>query len=177
MTITYRQAVPEDTPACVVLRGMTRENAFSVERLAEAGVTLESWQAGIADGSLPGHVATERGKIVGYCFGERETGEIAVLALLPEHEGQGAGRTLLNLVVDEFKALGFARLFLSCSSDPGRALLRLLPASGLDLDRHLRRSRRRDSRIPPYLSRARRLPRRAGPICNIGAWNRSTLVV
>ncbi|MCP4558911.1 MAG: GNAT family N-acetyltransferase [Bosea sp.] len=118
MTIAYRQAVPEDTPACVVLRGMTRENAFSVERLAEAGVTLESWQAGIADGSLPGHVATERGKIVGYCFGERETGEIAVLALLPEHEGQGAGRTLLNLVVDEFKALGFARLFLSCSADP-----------------------------------------------------------
>jgi len=118
MTIAYRRAVPEDTPACVVLRGMTRENAFSVERLAEAGVTLESWQAGIADGSLPGHVATERGKIVGYCFGERGSGEIAVLALLPEHEGQGVGRALLNLVVGEFKGFGFARLFLSCSSDP-----------------------------------------------------------
>lgn len=118
MTIAYRRAVPDDTPACLVLRGMTRENAFSVERLAEAGVTLESWQAGIADGSLPGHVATARGKIVGYCFGERETGEIAVLALLPEHEGRGVGRTLLNLVVAEFRELGFARLFLSCSSDP-----------------------------------------------------------
>lgn len=118
MTIAYRQAVPEDTPACVVLRGMTRENAFSVERLAEAGVTLESWQAAIADDSLPGHVATAGGKIVGYCFGERETGEIAVLALLPEHEGQGVGRTLLNLVVAEFKEFGFDRLFLSCSADP-----------------------------------------------------------
>lgn len=118
MTIAYRRAVPEDTPACVVLRGMTRENAFSVERLAEAGVTLESWRAAIADDSLPGHVATVEGRIVGYCFGERETGEIAVLALLPEHEGQGAGRTLLNLVVAEFRALGLTRLFLSCSSDP-----------------------------------------------------------
>jgi len=118
MTIAYRRAVPDDTPACIVLRGLTRENAFSVERLAALGITLESWQAGIADGSLPGHVATEGGKIVGYCFGERETGEIAVLALLPEHEGQGVGRTLLNLVVAEFKSFGFDRLFLSCSADP-----------------------------------------------------------
>ncbi|MGX1785467.1 N-acetyltransferase family protein [Bosea sp. NPDC055332] len=118
MTIAYRRAIPEDTPACVVLRGRTRENAFSVERLAEAGVTLESWRAAIADGSLPGHVATEDGRIVGYCFGERETGEIAVLALLPEHEGQGVGRTLLNLVVADFNEFGLARLFLSCSSDP-----------------------------------------------------------
>lgn len=118
MTIAYRRAVPEDTPACVVLRGRTRENAFSVERLAEAGVTLESWRAGIVDGRLPGHVATVDGEIVGYCFGERETGEIAVLALLPAYEAQGVGRTLLNLVVVEFRELGFARLFLSCSSDP-----------------------------------------------------------
>lgn len=118
MTIAYRRAVPEDTPGCVVLRGRTRENAFSVERLAEAGVTLESWRAGIVDGSLPGHVATVDGEIVGYCFGERETGEIAVLALLPDHEDRGVGRTLLNLVVADFKELGFARLFLSCSPDP-----------------------------------------------------------
>jgi ribosomal protein S18 acetylase RimI-like enzyme len=118
MTIAYRKAAPDDTPACIVLRGMTRENAFSVERLAALGITLESWRAGIADGSLPGHVATADGKIVGYCFGERETGEIAVLALLPEHEGQGLGKALLNLVVADFKEFGFARLFLSCSADP-----------------------------------------------------------
>jgi GNAT superfamily N-acetyltransferase len=118
MTIAYRKAVPADTPTCIMIRGRTRENAISVERLARLGITLESWRAGIADGSLPGHVATERGRIVGYCFGERETGEIAVLALLPEHEGQGVGRTLLNLVVAEFKGFGFDRLFLSCSPDP-----------------------------------------------------------
>lgn len=118
MTIAYRRAAPDDTPACIVLRGMTRENAFSVERLAALGITLESWRAGIADGSLPGHVATEGDRIVGYCFGERETGEIAVLALLPSHEGQGVGRTLLNLVVADFKDFGFSRLFLNCSSDP-----------------------------------------------------------
>ncbi|CAN7307089.1 N-acetyltransferase family protein [Bosea sp. LjRoot237] len=118
MTIAYRRAVPEDTPACVILRGRTRENAFSVERLAAAGVTLEGWRAAIADGSLPGHVATFGDEIVGYCFGERETGEIVVLALLPDYEGQGIGKSLLDLVVDELRALGFTRLFLGCSSDP-----------------------------------------------------------
>jgi GNAT superfamily N-acetyltransferase len=118
MTIAYRRALPGDTPACLVLRGMTRENALSVEKLAALGITLESWRSAIADGSLPGHVATVGGEIVGYCFGERETGEIVVLALLPNHEGRGVGKTLLNLVVDELKALGFTRLFLGCSSDP-----------------------------------------------------------
>jgi GNAT superfamily N-acetyltransferase len=118
MTIAFRRAAPDDTPACIVLRGMTRENAFSVEKLAALGITLESWRSAIADGSLPGHVAIVDDRIVGYCFGERETGEIAVLALLPEHEGKGVGRTLLNLVVAELKGFSFDRLFLSCSSDP-----------------------------------------------------------
>jgi len=117
-TITYRRAVPEDTPACIVLRGRTRENAISVERLATLGVTLESWQGGIASGALPGHVGMVDGEIVGYCFGDRATGEIVVLALLPDYEGKGIGKALLGLVVDELRELGFTRLFLGCSSDP-----------------------------------------------------------
>ncbi|WP_341888211.1 GNAT family N-acetyltransferase [Variovorax sp. YR752] len=118
MQITYRQAVPEDTPACIELRGRTRENAFSVEDLKALGITLESWQASIADGSRPGHVALVDGELAGYCFGDRDTGEVAVLALLPAHEGQGIGKALLALMVDEFKGLGFQRLFLGCSPDP-----------------------------------------------------------
>ncbi len=118
MQITYRQAVPEDTPACLDLRSRTRENAFSVEDLKAIGITLESWQAGIANGSLPGYVALVDGALAGYCFGERDTGEIAVLALLPAYEGQGIGKALLALMVEEFKGLGFQRLFLGCSPDP-----------------------------------------------------------
>ena len=106
MKITYRKAVPDDTPDCITLRGLTRENAFSVAELAERGITLESWHAAIADGSLPGHVATEDGKMVGYCFGHGDTGEIAVLALLPSHEGKGIGRTLLALMVEDLRQLG-----------------------------------------------------------------------
>lgn len=119
MNPIYRSAIPEDTPACLALRGRTRENAFSVEQLKAIGVTLESWRAGIGDGSLPGYVATVEGELVGYCFGDRHTGEVAVLALLPAYEGLGIGRRLLHLMVEEFGRLGFRRLFLGCSTDPG----------------------------------------------------------
>ena len=38
-----RLATPDDIPACLVLRGQTRENAISAERLAAMGITAESW--------------------------------------------------------------------------------------------------------------------------------------
>ncbi len=118
MQITYRIATPDDTLACIILRGKTRENAFSAERLEELGVTLDSWQTGIREGSLPGYVGIADSRIIGYCFGDRETGEIVVLALLPEYENYGIGKVLLNLIIEDFKAFGFERLFLGCSSDP-----------------------------------------------------------
>lgn len=118
MNVIYRKAVPEDTPGCIDLRGKTRENAFSVEELQALGITLDSWRAGIADGSLLGYVGLVDGELAGYCFGDRDTGEIAVLALLPAHEGQGIGKALLDLMVEEFQGLGFKRLFLGCSPDP-----------------------------------------------------------
>jgi ribosomal protein S18 acetylase RimI-like enzyme len=118
MTLIYRSAVPEDIAACIELRGKTRENSISVERLREFGITHESWSSSVADGSLPGYLSVDEGKIVGYCFGNRITGEIVVLALLPDWEGMGIGKNLLGLVVRDFTRLGFQRLFLGCSSNP-----------------------------------------------------------
>ena len=58
------------------------------------------------------------GELVGYCFGDRRSGEVVVLALLPAWEGQGLGARLLSLVVDGLRSEGFERLFLGCSADP-----------------------------------------------------------
>lgn len=114
---TIRRAVPEDAPACVRLRGMTRENAVSVERLHAYGITEQSWAEGIRGNILPGHVCHSQGRLVGYAFGDRQTGEVVVLALLPDAESQGLGRRLLGLVVEDLRAAGHARLFLGCSPD------------------------------------------------------------
>ncbi|EPH1943509.1 TPA: GNAT family N-acetyltransferase [Pseudomonas aeruginosa] len=116
--LTYRPAKPDDAALCINIRGLTRENAFSEEELRELGITVESWSKGIQDGSCPGFIASAEGQMIGYCFGDRDTGEIVVLALLPEYEGQGVGKRLLAMVIEELKKHEFHRLFLSCSSDP-----------------------------------------------------------
>ena len=118
MTPSYRRAVPEDIAACLVLRGLTRENAIPADRLAAIGITEPSWADDVRADRLPGYVCLDQGAIAGYCFGEKATGEVVVLALLPAYEKRGIGRHLLGLVVDHLATLGHRRLFLGCSADP-----------------------------------------------------------
>ena len=119
----YRAAQPTDAPECVEIRGLTRENALSVAlsvaRLAAMEITAQSWAESIRDNSLPGIVCLSGSKLVGYCFGDRQSGEVVVLAVLPEFENQGIGRALLDQLVNELSREGRARLFLGCSADPG----------------------------------------------------------
>ena len=116
--LTYRKAVPEDAAACVRLRGQTRQNAVSAERLRSLGITAESWAEDVRSDALPGYICTDGDTLVGYCFGEKRSGEVVVLALLPTYENCGIGRCLLSSVVADFAQSGIRRLFLGCSSDP-----------------------------------------------------------
>lgn len=110
--------MPADATECLRLRGLTRENAISTERLASLGITAQSWASGIESGSLVGWVAIGQTKMAGYCFGDRTSGEVVVLALLPAFEGQGLGRSLLGRVTASLIAAGHSRLFLGCATDP-----------------------------------------------------------
>ena len=118
LSLQFRNAVPADSPECIVLRGKTRENAVSAERLASLGITAESWGSDIRTGKRPGHVCTSGGQLVGYCFGDRPSGEVIVLAVLPEFEGKGIGTELLSKVVRDLRSAGHDRLFLGCSPNP-----------------------------------------------------------
>ncbi|MGO3891549.1 MAG: GNAT family N-acetyltransferase [Paenalcaligenes sp.] len=115
--INYRAAIAGDVNQCIEIRGLTRENAFSREDLAELGITAETWAAGIEQGESFGYVCSDNQQVVGYCFGEVEQGEILVLALLPEYENQGIGKKMLELVMNDMQAAGLERLFLSCAAD------------------------------------------------------------
>ena len=117
-SLNYRSAVTSDLPQVITLRGQTRENGISVSGLASLGITVESWSKRIEADDFSGHVCADNGRIVGYCFGDKHTGEILVLALLPEYESRGIGRTLLSRVAEDLWSLGFKRLFLGCSRDP-----------------------------------------------------------
>ena len=114
----YRLAVPGDADECLVIRGRTRQNPASEDLLRSIGITSESWAENIRSGALPGHVCTVDEDIVGFCFGMRETGEIQVLAILPDFENVGIGRELLDRTSKELAKHGHTRLFLGCSPDP-----------------------------------------------------------
>ncbi len=116
--MSIEPARAEEASEFIQLRGRTRENAVPEARLAGLGITAGTWAADIRAGRLLGFAAKESGRLVGYCFGNTETGEIVVLALLPEAEGRGIGRILLNQVVAVLRSRGHQRLFLGCSADP-----------------------------------------------------------
>ncbi|MBA0360537.1 GNAT family N-acetyltransferase [Stenotrophomonas maltophilia] len=118
MPISVRDAHPDDAAACIDLRGRTRENAFSAAQLAQLGITAQTWAEGISAGDFIGRVAWEAERMAGYCFADRDSGEVLVLALLPDYEGRGIGRQLLQEVVSLTRDAGHQRLFLACSADP-----------------------------------------------------------
>ncbi|MDZ4731307.1 MAG: GNAT family N-acetyltransferase [Xanthomonadales bacterium] len=115
---TLREASPSDAHECLRLRGLTRENAVSVERLASIGITAQSWARDIDSGKLVGWVASHGTKMAGYCFDDRTTGEVVVLALLPQYEAKGMGRRLLSHVTENLREAGYGTLFLGCAADP-----------------------------------------------------------
>lgn len=116
-SLGFRVALPDDAEACVALRGVTRENAVSEDRLRSLGITAESWAEDIRVRSVSGYICEFDGDVVGYCFGSNSTGEVVVLAVRPDFEHRGVGRRLLSLVSDDLFALGHTRLFLGCSPD------------------------------------------------------------
>lgn len=118
MALNFRPAAVADIAACIDIRGRTRENAVPAQRLAAMGITADSWAKDVETGALSGFVCTEGDRIAGYCFGDIASGEVVVLALLPQYEAQGAGRRLLDLVIGRLGAAGHQRLFLGCSADP-----------------------------------------------------------
>jgi ribosomal protein S18 acetylase RimI-like enzyme len=117
-SLQFRSALPEDAGSCIDLRGKTRQNAFSAEALAAIGITLETWTEGIRTNQSPGHVCLADGAVVGMSFWDRASGEVLVVAVLPEFESLGIGKRLLENVLEDIRQAGFTRSFLGCNSDP-----------------------------------------------------------
>ena len=117
MRIEFKSASPDLAAEYIRLRGLTRENAVSEERLRSLGITAETWANDILSTQLQGFIAESDQEVVGYCFGAPKSGEVVVLAVRPAFERQGVGQKLLALVVDHLRRCGHTKLFLGCSSD------------------------------------------------------------
>ena len=118
MKIEFRDVKAQDFARCIEIRGMTRDNPVPKEILKEFGVTEEAWGPLIRDKPIVGVVAESKNEVIGFCSGDVTTGEVMVLALLPEYEGQGFGRSMLKLVTNKLFSFGLDKLWLAASPDP-----------------------------------------------------------
>ena len=90
----FREILAPDVPALFDLRPRTRENAMTVEQLARLGITVESVIESFSI-AHKGWLCADGAKVVGFSIADRSTGELAVVAVLPEYEGRGVGGGLM----------------------------------------------------------------------------------
>lgn len=118
MALTYRKMRIADIPDALTARFSTIENAITLERLeSDYGVTPESMAASMRL-DVQGWVCEESGRIVGFAMGDRANGEVQVVAVLPDHEGRGIGKTVLARVRDWLFAEGHEQIWLLANPDP-----------------------------------------------------------
>jgi ribosomal protein S18 acetylase RimI-like enzyme len=115
--MTLREITDDDVPALFVVRVATRENTLSLDELHKLGITEESVR-GMLGTTHRGWLCEDAGKVVGFAMGNRETGEMWVIAVLPEHEGRGIGARLLTLVENWLWSVGWSEIWLTTDTDP-----------------------------------------------------------
>jgi len=113
-----RETRNDDIEATIELRGRTRENPVSRSRLQSLGITQKSIYDSFDSGECKGFVCALESEIIGFCNGDATTGEVLVLAVAPEHEGQGIGSALLGKIVDWLSKQGHSVLWLAADPDP-----------------------------------------------------------
>lgn len=113
----FREITAAEVPALFHVRTRTRENTYTLEQLRALGITPDTVAARLA-ASFRGWLCEEAGRVVAFCMADRATGELWVIAVLPEHEGRGIGSRLMSLAEDWLWASGCTRAWLTTDIDP-----------------------------------------------------------
>ncbi|MFH1755099.1 MAG: GNAT family N-acetyltransferase [Candidatus Latescibacterota bacterium] len=104
MTAIFREATEEDIEAIFAVRVSVRENHMSHAQLDARGITPHSIAASMQE-DLGTWVSECDGKIVGFSMAQAGDGRIFALFVLPEYEGRGIGKKLLNMAVSWLRGL------------------------------------------------------------------------
>ena len=119
LKLNIRNITSADIPALFHVRPRTRENALTLEELRALGITprsVETWLMGTTSGWL---CETSVHEVVGFCMADRATGELLVIALLPDYEGQGIGGKLMQCAERWLLQSGCSRAWLTTDLDQG----------------------------------------------------------
>ena len=114
--MTYREITPEDMPGIFDVRIRTWHNPHGAAELANMGITHDSVRA-LMKTTHRGWLAESEGDIIGFAMGNRESGEMWVIAVLKEFENQGIGKRLIARVENWLVAEGCEELWLTTDPD------------------------------------------------------------
>jgi len=116
--LEFRDTHVSDIESLFEVRARTRQNPLSRQELSQLGITPQSTAAALNSGDTISVVCVDHRRVVGFCTGDVQTGEILVLAVLPAYEGRGIGKRLLNQVVERVLSGGASRVWLAAAADP-----------------------------------------------------------
>ncbi|MCF8068532.1 MAG: GNAT family N-acetyltransferase [Desulfobacterales bacterium] len=118
MKLSYRKMTIDDLPAVFSVRVSTVENAITLEALEEDyDITPESLEEAMSS-NVCGWLCEDSEVVVGFSMGDRSNGEVLVVAVLPEYEGYGIGKTLLTHAQNWLFSEGFEEIWLGANPDP-----------------------------------------------------------
>ncbi len=112
----FREITKSDIYDILNIRISTTENHFSMEDLAEIGITHQSVSQWL-DGSIKGWLCEISNKSVAFAMGDSATGEVLVIAILPEYEMLGIGKKLMIQLQDWLWSSGHKELWLWSNPD------------------------------------------------------------
>ena len=112
----FREIEAADIPALFYIRTRTRENRYTLEELERLGITEQSVAEKLST-SYKGWVCTQNGAVAGFCMADRATGELWVIAVLPQFEGNGLGGKLMDLTEAWLWSTGCTRAWLTTDMD------------------------------------------------------------
>lgn len=116
--LRFRDIVPADIPTLFDLRPRTRENALTLDELRALGITPDS-VAGWLEATTRGWLCeAPGGGAAGFCMADRRSGELLVIAVLPEHEGRGVGAGLMQRAEAWLAQSGCTVAWLTTDLDP-----------------------------------------------------------
>ncbi len=116
VSLQFREINAADVPALFYVRTRTRENTYTLEELHALGITAESVTRRLAN-TCKGWLCTHAGSAVGFCMADRSMGELWVIAVLPEYEGQGIGNALMSAAEEWLWEQGGSRAWLTTDID------------------------------------------------------------
>jgi len=117
----FREALEEDIEGMFVVRTAVKENLLSYNQLRQIGITPESISEMLQD-SCNAWVAEEGDRIVGFSIADKSNGRLWALYILPEFEGRGIGKKLLQEAEQWLWQHKLREIWLTTESRPTRAL-------------------------------------------------------